>query len=75
MRKRILEILRNNCPDIDFEVSTTLMDDGIIDSVTMIEIITLICDEFEVEIPFEEFRADNFNSLDAIINLVEKYTN
>lgn len=72
MRERIMEICKSVDASIDFN-SDALIDDGLVDSVTLIEIISEISDEFDVEIPYEEIIPENFNSLDAIVELVEKY--
>ena len=73
MKEKLLEVLKENCPDVDFLASDRLVDDGILDSVTTIEIISALSMEFGVEIPFEEYTAENFNSADAIAALLEKY--
>lgn len=73
MKEKLLKILEENCPDIDFASSDRLVSDGILDSVTTIEVISTISMEFGIEIPFEEYTEDNFNSIDAIVSLMERY--
>lgn len=73
MKEKLLEAFKEICPDIDFLSSEKLIDDGILDSVMTVEIISTISMEFGVDIPFEEYTAENFNSIDAIVALVEKY--
>ena len=43
------------------------------DSVTLVEIASELMDEFDIEIPYEEIMPENFNSIDAMSALVEKY--
>lgn len=73
MKEKLLKILEVNCPDVDFTSSERLVSDGILDSVTTIEVISTISMEFGIEIPFEEYTEDNFNSVDAIVSLMERY--
>ena len=39
----------------------------------LVEIATGLMEEFDIEIPYEEIIPDNFNSIDAMVRLVEKY--
>lgn len=73
MRERIKELLEENFPDIDFESSDELVDDGIIDSLSIVGMITALSEEFDVELPFEEIVPENFNSLDSIAELIERF--
>ncbi len=66
----LLEILREVKPGIDFETETSLVDDGILDSLDIISIISEVSDEFDVKIPPEEITPDNFNSAEAIMELI-----
>ena len=73
MRERVKEILEENFPDIYFESSDELVDDGIIDSLSIVGMISALSDEFDVSLPYEEIVPENFNSLDSIAELIEKY--
>ncbi len=66
----LLEILREVKPGVDFETETSLVDDGILDSLDIISIISEVSDEFDVKIPPEEITPDNFNSAEAIMELI-----
>lgn len=72
MKERILEILLGIRPDIDFENETELMDGGLLDSFDIVSIISDLNDEFDISIRITELKAENFNTLDAIVKLVEK---
>lgn len=67
----LLEILQDLHPDVDFEVNTKLVDDGILDSFDIVTIISEIVDYFDVEISADEIIPENFNSADAIYNLIK----
>ncbi len=72
MKNKILEICTNIDDSVDY-TSTKLIDGGLIDSVVLVEIATGLMEEFDIEIPYEEIIPDNFNSIDAMVRLVEKY--
>ena len=72
MRERVKELLEKNYPEIDFEGSEELVDDGILTSLMVVNIISLITVEFGVMIPYEEIIPENFNSIDGIAALIEK---
>lgn len=72
MKEKIIEICTGIDESIDL-TSTTLIDGDEIDSITLVEIMTEIMDEFEIEIPYEDIIPSNFNSIDAMVKLVEKY--
>ena len=68
----ILEILKDLHPDVDFESCDTLIDDGILDSFDIVTIIAEINDEFDVKIGAEQIVPENFNSAEAIWELVRR---
>ena len=72
MKNKILEICTNIDDSVDY-TSTKLIDGVLIDSVVLVEIATGLMEEFDIEIPYEEIIPDNFNSIDAMVRLVEKY--
>lgn len=71
MKKEILEILEDILPAIDFEASNTMIDDKILDSVAIMNIVSELAVEYDVEFSFEDLTPENFNSIDAIVALVE----
>ena len=73
MVNQVKAVLEENYPDIDFEASDELVDDGILDSLTVVGMISVLTEEFGVNFPYEEIIPENFNSLDSIAELVEKY--
>lgn len=73
MKERLLELLREENGDIDFESSEELVDDGLLDSLTLAGIISAISMEFGVMLPYEEIIPENFNSVDAMAALIQKY--
>lgn len=68
----LLEILEDIHPDVDFENTTGLIDDGILDSFDIIRIVADVDEEFDVAIPPEEIIPENFNSAKALYELIER---
>lgn len=73
MRERLLKILTQECPDIDFTMDADLVDDGVLDSLSIVQIISAISTEFSVILPLEELLPQNFNSVDAMVELLQKH--
>ncbi|MDD4200806.1 MAG: phosphopantetheine-binding protein [Eubacteriales bacterium] len=71
MRETVLEILTEIRGDIDFDNETKLIDDSILASLDIVAIVSEFNDEFDVEISVEDLVPENFNSLDAMIKLIE----
>lgn len=70
--EQLLELLKGVRPDVDFENETALIEDGILDSFDVVSIISEIDDVFGVQIRINELDPENFNSVEAIWNLVQK---
>ena len=70
MEERVLAILQGVRDDVDFEGEMALIDDGILDSFDIISIVGELNDEFDIEITADELEPENFNTLDAIVELV-----
>ena len=70
--EKLLEILNELHDDIDFEKENGLIDDGILDSLDIVTLITEINDTFDISIPAEEIIPENFNSAVAIMDLINK---
>lgn len=68
----LIEILSNLHPEVDFETCDTLIDDKILDSFDIISVISEINEEFDVVIPAEEIIPENFNSAQALYELVTR---
>ena len=71
MKKQIIEILSEICPGIDFETETALIDDGLIDSLAIVAVVTELMEAFDVELGVDDLTPENFNSVEAIEELIE----
>ena len=69
---KLLEILNELHPEIDFTTHEELVDDGVLDSLDIVTIVTEIYDKFDVAIPAEEVIPENFNSAKALMQLIER---
>ncbi|MGX8773438.1 MAG: phosphopantetheine-binding protein [Bacillota bacterium] len=72
MRETVLEILTEIRKDIDFEKETRLIDDNILASLDIVAIVGEFNDEFDVEISVEDLVPENFNSVDAMVELITR---
>ncbi len=68
----LLKILSELHPEVDFETCDTLIDDKIIDSFDIVSLISEINEEYDVAIPAEEITPENFNSAEALYDLIER---
>ncbi len=70
--EELLEILSDLHPDVDFETCDTLIDDKILDSFDIVSIIAEVNDRFDVTISAEKITPENFNSAEALYNLIQE---
>ena len=70
MREKLLDILTSVCPGVDFEVEKELIDDGILESLDIVTIVTEIMSEFDVELNVEDLLPEHFNSIEAMLELI-----
>ncbi|WP_269476874.1 phosphopantetheine-binding protein [Hominibacterium faecale] len=72
MKDELMEILRGVRADVDFEHSTALIDDGQLESLDIVAIVGEMNDAFDVEISVADLLPENFNSVDAMLDLIKK---
>ncbi len=72
MRDELLRLLSTENPEIDFTASDELVDDGVLDSLTIVSLIGTLSMEYGIDIPYEEIVPENFNSIDAMAAMVER---
>ena len=68
--EELLEILNEIDDSIDYENETNLIDGKLLDSLSIITLITDICDEFDIEIGPKWMRNENFNSVEAMWKMI-----
>ena len=74
MKETILSILADIVEEENLATCTTLIDDGILSSLDIIQLIGALNDEFDLSIPATEIVTDNFNSVDAMARMVARLT-
>ena len=70
--EKLIAILQSLHPDVDFYENDSLVDDGILDSLDIVTLVTEINAEFDVTIPAEEIVPENFNSAEALMELITR---
>lgn len=70
--EQLLEILTDIQPDVDFENEKHLIDDHLLDSLSIISLIAELEDAFDVTIPAVEIIPENFNSADAMLEMLQR---
>lgn len=72
MREKLLNVLTEIRSDVDFENEKKLIDDGVLDSFDIIQIVTDINENFDIEISVDELLPENFNDIEAMMELITK---
>ena len=73
--EKLMQILKGIKPKADFENNKSLVDEGVLDSLEIIEIITEAEKEYGIEIDPSEIDPDNFQSAESIWNMIQRYLN
>ena len=71
--EKLLEALKEVRDDIDFSGQYGLVDEGVIDSLDLTQIIAALDEAFDIHIPSGEIEPENFNSVQDMLTLVKRY--
>ena len=69
---KLIEILEDIKPDVDYENCENLIDGHYLDSLSIISLVAEIEDEFDVTAPAVEIVPKNFNSVKAMWSMIER---
>ncbi|AYV35187.1 acyl carrier protein [Erysipelothrix rhusiopathiae] len=69
---KLLEILEDIKPNIDYEKENELVDKRILDSFSILTLVAELEDSFDIEIPYDEIKPNNFNSLKNMWEMVSR---
>ncbi len=69
---RLIEILEEIQPEVDYETCTDLIDGHYLDSLSILSLVAEMEDEFDITIPATEIIPDNFNSAKSLWAMVER---
>ena len=70
--EKLLAILSDLNPDVNFETEAALIDGGILDSFDIVSLVAEVDDAYGVQIPAEALIPENFNSAKAIFALIRR---
>lgn len=70
--EELLKILKKIKPEVEFEGNEHLIDNEDLDSLSIVEVVSAIDEEFDVEIGVKDIIPENFNSVEAMWNLIQK---
>lgn len=57
---------------MDFESETALIDDAVLTSLDIVAIVSELNEEFDVDISLGDLLPENFNSVDAMVELISE---
>lgn len=75
IKDNIIDYLKNNSfmeRETFLKDSDSLTQNGIIDSIGLLELIDYICETYSIEIPEDMLTPENFDSLQGITNLITR---
>ena len=71
-KERINNVLKQVKPNKNLEGIDGIIEGGYLDSFELMALITMLSEEFDIEIDISEIIPENFNSIDAITAMVER---
>ena len=72
MDKRLIEILEELQPEVDYYTCTELIDGHYLDSLTILSLIAEIEDEYDITVPTVEIIPQNYNTEKSIWEMIER---
>ncbi len=69
---KLIRILQELNPEVDFTTATGLIDDGLLDSFDIVTLVAELDEQFGVQISVVDLVPENFNSSAAIYALVQR---
>ena len=70
--ERLIEALKRVNPTIDYENEKQLVTDKLIDSIDMSSVLAELEDTFDIEIDMEYIVPENFDSVEAMWDMVQE---
>lgn len=68
----IYDILDDLGLNVDYKTCTTLVDDAYLESLDIVTLISELSDAFDITIPAREITPENFNSAEAMYDMVKR---
>ncbi len=70
--EKLLELLNSLYSEIDFKNEKKLIENHILDSASVVSIVSEIEDEFDISIPMEYIQPKYFESVEAMWEMIEE---
>lgn len=70
--EKLIEQLRQIKSDVDFANETGLIDRRLLDSFDVIQIVAMLDEDYDITVPASQIIPDNFNSAQAIYDLIQR---
>lgn len=70
--EELLKILEELKPDVDFSTETGLIDNAILDSFDIVQLITTLKETFDIDITPADIVPENFNSAESLWAMVQR---
>lgn len=70
--EELLNILKEAKPDVDFTSEKALVDNSILDSFDIVQLVMQLNEAFDIEIGAEEISAENFNSAESMWQMIQR---
>ncbi len=71
--EKLMEILKSINSEIDYGNNKHLVEEGLLDSLEIVEIITSIEETFGIEISPDQIDSDNFESAEAMWEMIQGF--
>lgn len=72
MKEKVMDILMDLRPDVDFENETKLIANSILESFDIMSLVAELEDEFDIKVKPKDLVAENFNSVDAMVTMLQE---
>lgn len=73
--EELIRIMSEIRPDLDFTLEDKLIDDDVLDSFNIIQIVSEVNDFFGIELNVNDLLPENFNSAEALYELISRLKN
>ena len=72
MKEIVIRFLSEIRPEFNFSDSSNFIEEGMLDSFDIVQLVTLLDKEFEISIDGLDIIPENFSSIDQIVQLLIK---
>ena len=70
--EKLMQILTEACPGVEFDGQTALIDDGILGSLDIVTIVSALMHAYDVTITVDDLVPENFNSAQALWEMIQR---